>query len=147
VDDPDDVELIHQLRIEATVTLPDLVIQEISGHADAQPYDQCAHTAAPVSKLVGLSLKRGYRRGVLEALGGTLGCSHFLTLALDLSATNILSIYLRMREQTPYTPATRTDGRWAATGLRVQPGLMNACMALAEDSPVQHLALDHLEGR
>jgi len=51
VDDPDDVELIHQLRIEATVTLPDLVIQEISGHADAQPYDQCSHTAAPVSKL------------------------------------------------------------------------------------------------
>jgi hypothetical protein len=35
----------------------------------------------------------------------------------------------------------RADGTWAAAGLRVEPGLMNACMALASDSPVQERAL------
>jgi hypothetical protein len=140
VDDPDDVEVIHDLRIDARVTVPDLVIREISAHAEAQPYDQCAFTAAPVARLAGLSLRRGYRREVLAVLGGVRGCSHFLTLALDLSATTILSIYLRMRAQTPYTPRTRADGTWAATGLRVEPGLMNACFALTEESPVQQRA-------
>lgn len=140
LDDPDDVELIHDLRIDATISVPDLVIRKITAHAEQQPYDQCAHTAAPVSGLVGVSLRRGYRRAVLDTLGGTLGCSHFLTLALDLSATNILSIYLRMRSLVPNTDQTRADGTWAATGLRVEPDLTNACLALAEDSPVQHLA-------
>ena len=136
----EDVELIHDLRIQATVTLPELVIQEISAHADAQPYRQCALTVAPVAGLAGLSLRRGYRRAVMNLLGGTSGCSHFLTLALDLSAANVLSIYLRMRSQTPNTQQTREDGTWAATGLRVEPGLMNACLALAQDSPVQRRA-------
>ena len=140
LDDPDDVELIHDLRIEATISVPDLVIREISAHADHQPYDQCAHTAAPVAKLAGVSLRQGYRRAVLDALGGTLGCTHFLTLALDLSATNVLSIYLRMRNLVPNTDTTRADGTWAAAGLRVEPGLVNACFALSEDSPVQDLA-------
>jgi hypothetical protein len=140
LDDPADVELIHELRIEATVTLPDLVIREIAAHADQQPYDRCAHTAAPVSGLTGVSLRRGYRRAVMDTLGGTLGCSHFLTLALDLSAANILSIYLRMRTLAEQSAENRADGTWAGAALRVEPGLMNACMALAEDSPVQHRA-------
>jgi hypothetical protein len=145
LDDPDDVELIHELRIDATITVQDLVITEIVAHAEQQPYDRCAHTAAPVSGLVGLSLRRGYRRAVMDTLGGTLGCSHFLTLALDLSAANILSIYLRMRAMVPHTEQNRTDGTWAAAGLVVEPGLMNACMALAEDSPVQERALRALD--
>jgi len=141
LDDPADCELIHDLRLEATITVPDLVIQEISAHAQQQPYDQCAFSVAPVAGLRGLSLKRGYRRQVLEILGGTRGCSHFLTLALDLSAANVLSIYLRMRAELPNTPASRADGSWARAGLQVEPALMNACLALAADSPVQLRAL------
>lgn len=141
VDDPADVEVIHDLRIEATVTLPDLVIAEISARAEHQPYDQCAFTTAPVARLKGLSLSRGYRRGVLDIMGGTRGCSHFLTLALDLSAAHVLSIYLEMRRRTENTPGNRADGTWARTGLQVSPKLMNACYSLAEDSPVQRLAL------
>ncbi|MQA17102.1 MAG: DUF2889 domain-containing protein [Pseudonocardiaceae bacterium] len=142
LDDPEDVELIHDLRLEATITVPDLVIREVSGHAEHQPYDQCALTVAPLAKLRGLSLQRGYRRQVMELLGGTQGCSHFLTLALELSAANVLSIYLRMRAQVRNTPENRADGTWARAGLQVEPGLMNACLALAANSPVQRRALD-----
>jgi hypothetical protein len=140
IDDPQDVEVIHDLRLEATITVPDLVIRKISAHAQQQPYAECAFTIAPIAGLEGLCLKRGYRRKVLEVLGGTKGCSHFLTLALDLSATNALSIYLRMREQIDNTPANRADGTWARVALDVEPGLVNACLALAADSPVQRKA-------
>jgi hypothetical protein len=140
--DPDDVEIIHDLRLEVGVTVPDLVIHTVAGQAEQQPYDQCAFTVAPLQRLVGLTLRRGYRREVMERLGGIQGCSHFLTLALDLSAANVLSIYLRMRARTPNTATTRADGSWARTGLEVEPGLMNACLALAADSPVQRRALE-----
>ncbi|MFC4949139.1 DUF2889 domain-containing protein [Pseudonocardia sp. GCM10023141] len=141
VDDPTDVELIHDLRIEASVSVPDLVITGVTGHAEQQPYDRCAFTAAPIARLKGLSLSRGYRRNVLEIMGGTRGCSHFLTLALDLSAAHVLTVYLQMRTRTEHTAANRADGTWARTGLDVAPGLMNACYSLAADSPVQQLAL------
>ena len=137
---PDDVELIHDLRIEATVSVPELVIREIAAYALQQPYGQCALSIAPVARLRGLNLKRGYRKHVQNLLGGTNGCTHFLTLAQDLSAANVLSIYLRMRQSVNNTPATRADGSWARAGLKVEPGLVNACLALAEHSPVQRLA-------
>ncbi|MGJ6968513.1 DUF2889 domain-containing protein [Streptosporangium sp. G11] len=140
IDDPADIEVIHDLRLEATITIPDLTIREISAHSAQQPYDQCAVTVAPVSRLCGLSVRRGYRRLVLEVLGGTLGCSHFLTLALDLSAANVLSIYLRMRAEVDNTPRNRADGTWTRAGMRIEPGLLNACAALAADSPVQRRA-------
>lgn len=147
VADPDDVEVIHDLRLDVAVTLPGLEITDVSGHAEHQPYGQCALTVAPLQRLRGLSLTRGYRREVMQRLGGTRGCSHFLTLALDLSAANVLSIYLRMRAETENTAATRADGRWAGTGLLIEPRLLNACLALAEDSPVQELAREALQQR
>ncbi|MFF0223275.1 DUF2889 domain-containing protein [Streptomyces sp. NPDC004629] len=136
IEDPTDVEVIHDLRLDATISIPDLVIREIKAHAEHQPYDMCSFTIAPMAKLKGLSLKRGYRREVLSILGSTRGCSHFLTLALDLSAANILSIYLRMREHVANTADNRSNGTWIRAGLDVEPGLLNACMALAENSPV-----------
>lgn len=137
LEDPADVEVIHDLRITARVTIPDLVIQDIAAHAEHQPYGECALTVAPVGALRGRSLRRGFRREVLAAVGGTKGCSHFLTLALDLSAANVMSIYLRMREQVACTPQTRADGTWTRAALQVEPGLVNACLAFAADSPVQ----------
>ena len=134
--DPNDVEVIHDLRLEATVSLPDLTIDDVNGVAQRQPYEQCALTVATLGRLRGLSLQRGYRREVMERLGGTQSCSHFLTLALELSAANVLSIYLRMRATVENTDHNRGDGTWAGAGLDVEPGLVNACLALAEDSPV-----------
>jgi hypothetical protein len=49
-----------------------------------------------------------------------------------------------MREQVENTPANRADGTWARLGLQVEPGLINACLALAADSPVQRRALGTL---
>lgn len=141
VHDPGDVEVIHDLRIDATVSVPDLEILDITAHAHHQPYDMCAFTAAPVARLRGVRLTRGYRRRVLEIMGGTRGCSHFLTLALDLAASNVLAIYLQIRAQVENTAQNRADGTWALAGLRTAPSLMNACLALAEDSPVQQTAL------
>lgn len=142
VENESDVEIIHDLRITAIVSVPDLTILEIAGYADQQPYSECSYTAAMVRKLEGLTLNRGYRREVLALLGGTRGCSHFLTLALDLSATHVLSIYMRMRDEVENTPANRRDGTWTRKGLQIEPKLRDACFALRSDSPVYIQATD-----
>ncbi|MCW2943578.1 MAG: hypothetical protein JWR24_295 [Actinoallomurus sp.] len=134
--DQRNVDVIHALRLEGLITLPDLVIRAVRGHADVQPYDHCALSLAPIQKLAGLSLTRGYRREVLAVMGGTLGCSHFLTLALELSGANILSVYLRMRPHVAYTVDARKDGSWTDVALQVAPQLEGACLGLASDSPV-----------
>lgn len=134
--DAEDVETVHALRLDALVTVPDLVIRAVRATAEEQPYEHCALSVAPVGRLVEASLTRGYRKHVMEALGGTRGCSHFLTLALDLSAANLLSIFLRLREQAAFTPGSRSDGTWALASVEAEPRLENACLALSSDSPV-----------
>jgi hypothetical protein len=134
--DGQNVDVIHELRLEGVVTLPDLTIRAIRGHADVQPYQHCALSLAPIARLAGLSLTRGYRREVLAVMGGTLGCSHFLTLALELSGAKILGVYLRMRPHLAYTVDAREDGRWTELALEVEPSLGGACLSLAEDSPI-----------
>jgi len=136
----DDVETIHHLVIEARVDLPELFISSIVGRAHIQPYHECSFTAATVGKLKGLTLVRGYRRDVIGILGGTRSCSHFLTLALELSAANVLSTYLQMRALMPNTVENRESGRWTKAGLAINPDLLNACFALRFDSPVQAAA-------
>lgn len=141
-ENPEDVERIHDLQIKARGSVPELRIFDVVGHARQQPYNECRFTPATVGLLVGLSLTRGYRRDVLATLGRPASCSHFLTLALDLSAANVLSIYLRMRDKVENTPENRR-GRGLGTsrfGSRAKP--TDACLTLCEDSPVQRHVLD-----
>jgi hypothetical protein len=129
-------EVIHSLSIEGTISLPDLVIRSIEPHAHHHPYQECAQSLDPVRKLVGLRIGPGFRAKILDTMGGTKGCTHFLTLALDLAAAHTLSIFLRMRAKVRFDSRNNSDGAWIGTGLAIEPRLENACIALTSDSPV-----------
>ncbi len=141
-DTPD--EVIHSLSIEGTISLPDLVIQTIEPRAHHQPYQECAKSLDPVRQLVGARIGPGFRAHVLSLLGRTSGCTHFLTLVLDLGASHTLSMFLRMRAKVPFDGRNRADGTWTGTGLAIEPRLENACIALRSDSPVITKAKQHL---
>jgi hypothetical protein len=136
-------ERIHSLSIEGTISLPDLVIRTIEPHAHHQPYEACAKSLDPVRKLVGLRIGPGFRARVLSTLGGTSGCTHFLTLVLDLAASHTLSLFLRMRSKVRFDTRNDPDGAWIGTGLAIEPRLENACIALTSDSPVIKIAKRH----
>jgi hypothetical protein len=137
-------EAIHSLSIEGTISLPDLVIRTIEPHAHQQPYRACAKSLDPVRKLVGLRIGPGFRAHVLSTLGGTRGCTHFLTLVLDLAASHTLSLFLRMRSKVRFDSRNDPDGAWIGTGLSIEPRLENACIALTSDSPVIKIAKLHV---
>lgn len=137
-------EVIHELSITGTLSLPDLVIKSIEPHAHHQPFPGCAQSVAPVRSLVGIRIGPGFRGHVLQALGRTKGCTHFLTLMLDLGASHTLSLFLQMRSQMPFESGDESYGKWIATGLTYEPQLENACIALTTESPVVMMARRNL---
>ena len=138
-------ELIHALTLAGTISLPDLVIRSIEATVDRQPFPECGASLAPVQQLLGRSIAAGFRAHVLEIMGRTRGCTHFMTLALDLAAAHTLTVFLRMRARVPYEDRNRPDGVWIGTGLKVEPRLENACVALSADSPVVKTAKTYKE--
>ena len=127
-------EVIHSLVIVGTISLPDLVIRSAEPLAIRHPYDECAPSLGPVRRLVGMTIGPGYRGRVQELMGGTKGCSHFLTLALDLAASHTLTLFLRMREEEEFARRNAPDSKWIRIGLAAEPRLENACIALTSDS-------------
>ena len=133
-------EVIHSLSIEGTISLPDLVVRTIEPHAHHHPYLECAPSLEPVRSLVGLRIGPGFRAHVLNTMGSTKGCTHFLTLVLDLAASHTLSVFLRMRSTVRFDSRNDPDGAWISAGLAIAPRLENACIALTSDSRVIKVA-------
>ncbi len=127
-------EVIHSLGIEGTISLPDLVIVTITPFVHKQPYPECGKSLAPVHQLAGIRIGPGFRSRIIELMGHTRGCTHFLTLALDVAASHTLTVFLRMREKASYADRENPDGAWLGTGFKIEPKLENACIGLTSDS-------------
>ena len=137
---------IHELRLEGVLALPELVIESIEAYSIEQPFHTCGASVAPMRKLAGLRIGPGFRNAVLERIGGVQGCSHFVSMALDLGALHTLTTYLQMEVEAPRKGEGADDGRWMAIGLRVEPRLVNACIGLSSESPVIQAAQRRLSG-
>lgn len=137
-------EIIHSLSIEGTISLPDLVIRTVEPRASHQPYLQCSASLDPVRKLVGITIGPGFRAHVQNLMRGTSGCTHFLSLSLDLAASHTLSLFLRMRKKASFESRNGTEGTWTKVGLSLEPRLENACIALTSESAVIQRAKNNL---
>lgn len=126
-------ELIHCLELEGTLSVPDLTFLSIQPRSIQQPYRECQLSLAPMQRLVGMSIRPGFSERVKELLGGTAGCTHFLTLVLDVAMSQAFAIYLKIRAQDPDVEPDADSGQWTRLGLAVEPRLENACIALATD--------------
>jgi len=133
---PEGEERIHSLAIDGVLSLPDLVIRAIRPVSNLQPYAECAASLEPVRRLAGRSIGPGFRQAVIDAMGRTRGCTHFMSLALDLAAAHTLSVFLRMRARVPFDSRHAAGDPWMQGGLEIEPRLENACIALQSSSPV-----------
>lgn len=135
-------ELIHKLEIEGELSLPQLEILRIEPRTLHQPYAECGASLDPVRQMVGARVGPGFRARVLELMGRELGCTHYLTLMLDLGAAHTLSLFLRMRERASYAGRREPGSAWLRAGLAIEPKLEGACIALRRGSPVMAAASD-----
>lgn len=77
----DQVDLLHDMRLEVTVRTGDLVITDARAVMDRFPHAECPGITAAFGDLVGLRVGQGYTRAVQERFGGALGCTHLEQLA------------------------------------------------------------------
>lgn len=135
--------VVHQFFVDGDVDGGSLQLTRLAVRAEEHPFPQCPFVLPVADDLVGLSLAAGWRRQVLDRLGGARGCTHVTTLLLGLSEVTTLIYFQRRNAEAPYGPRSRASGEWIGGSLDLAPGLAGACHVLSEDGPVIRLARHH----
>lgn len=86
-------QAMHDMRIRLTID-DDLNILDAAVVTDAQPYPPACGEVGPGYRaaIVGLNLGRGFRRAVLDRLGGVAGCTHMTELLLQFPTAAIQTL-------------------------------------------------------
>lgn len=106
---------IHEMRVRLTIN-SGLDVLEVVATAQSMPYPgHCDSTLPDYGKLVGLNLGHGFRRGVLERMGGIKGCTHVTELFTHLpsAAYQLLSSQAHL-----YDPEKKNFAAGRCVGLR-----------------------------
>ncbi|MDO5693607.1 MAG: DUF2889 domain-containing protein [Pseudomonadota bacterium] len=75
---------IHGMAIRLTVDA-DTVVQAIEVAMDHVPHGPCPKAAAPMQRMVGCRLNRGWRKAIEQHLGGIEGCAHLRELLFNMA--------------------------------------------------------------
>jgi hypothetical protein len=121
-------EPVHHMRIRVTVD-DDLRITDIVTAMDSAPFGECQSAAAPMKKLVGVTLGAGWRKAIEGAIGGVAGCTHLRELLFNVATAAFQTIpgyQSRLREER---------GEVAEPGA-APPFYMGKCMSWDFDGPV-----------
>ncbi len=77
-------EPIHGMAIRLTVD-DGTVVRAIEVAMDHVPHGPCPQAAAPMQRLVGCRLARGWRKSIEQHLGGIQGCAHLRELLFNMA--------------------------------------------------------------
>jgi len=119
---------IHDMWLRLTVD-DDLTIHAVEAVTDSSPFRTCPEATPNFQRLVGLSIRSGFKREVRERLGGTQGCTHLVELLGPIATTAF---------QTVFPIKNRSEAAGAAQdgAHRPRPQLIDTCHALASDGQV-----------
>lgn len=112
-------EAIHHMRLRVTFDEA-MVIRAIDVAMDSHPHDPCPQAMAPMQRMVGETLGRGWRQTIQRHLGGVQGCTHLRELLF-----NLATAAFQTRSASFAPPA---DGR--------PPPHLGQCLAWDFDGPV-----------
>jgi hypothetical protein len=97
VDDAGGDEQIHGYEVRLEAEPPDLTVLSVHVRPRFLPFPECPLAAVAAQRLVGLRLTKGFRRAATEILGGVEGCTHLLTLVLNIWNHQVVSQYMLTR--------------------------------------------------
>lgn len=117
-------EPIHHMRIRLTLD-DELAVQACEAATDAGPFDLCPAITPSFAALAGLRIGPGWRKAVMQKMGGVAGCTHLTELLLGPLTTAALQTIGPARARRQEATA---DGR--------PPPILDTCHALARDGDV-----------
>jgi hypothetical protein len=108
-------QAVHDMWVRLTIDREFNVLEALAC-SDAVPYPGgCEQAPAHYRKLVGLNLLKGFRKAVLERLGGVRGCTHITEMLYGMPTAAIQTFAGEMKEE-------RADGE--------RPFQLDQCIAL-----------------
>ena len=114
-------EPVHNMWLRLTIDL-DMVIRDVEAVTDASPYNLCPSITPSFKQLVGITIGPGWRKKMLEHLGGAKGCTHLVELLGPLATTAFQA-----------TNRARENHRVANPQTAKRPFQINACHMYKED--------------
>lgn len=126
-------EPVHLLRVRLTVD-DGFTVRAVQTATAAAPFAECQQaTGAPMQKLVGLTMGRGWRKAINDAIGGVGGCTHLRELVFNAATAAFQMI--------PHYRATQGGAQERMPANGQPPFYMGQCMTWRFDGPVvQRLA-------
>ncbi len=111
---------MHDMAVTMTVDV-DGTIRAFEARTLAGPHASCPSGAANFSRLVGLSIRKGFLRAAAERIGGVEGCTHIRELLQQMATVAFQSMReMRVKSYTtdPGRPPPLIDSciAWAASG-------------------------------
>ena len=86
-------EPVHGMAIRLTVD-DAMRITAVEVGMPAAPFPECQRAKPPMSRLIGCTLGRGWRKAIEHALGGTQGCAHLRELLFNMATVAYQTIPL-----------------------------------------------------
>ena len=115
-------EHVHNLTV--CVTLDDsFTIRDVNAVMEATPFQLCKQVPPRMKKIVGITIGKGWIKQVLELLGGTQGCTHFIEMLKIIATTAYQTIH-------PYR-IKDTQGPKI-----IHPSIVDQCQGFASDGSV-----------
>lgn len=143
--DPDPLS-VHQMVVDLIIEFPSLEIVEATVVMEVTPHTGCTSIEPNYSKLVGLSIARGFSRQVKDLFGGPRGCTHVGALLQAMAPVAIQSSWSMraMNEGETTVSLGGSDQEAEALEARRQALLqfnMNTCHVWSEDGTLIQQAL------
>lgn len=112
---------IHGMRLRVVIDL-EFVVQAIEVAMDHAPHGECQSARDPMQRMVGCSMRRGWRQAISERLGKVHGCAHLRELLHNMGTVAIQTLAPRMVQ------ARKSDGS--------MPLPMGGCLAWDPAGPM-----------
>ncbi|MBK6762342.1 MAG: DUF2889 domain-containing protein [Micrococcales bacterium] len=96
---PEDLPIVHDLELSATVSRTDFTVQTVDVRFHTYPHTECPQIAAAYQQLVGVQVGRGWTQAMRDRLGGPAGCTHLRELARAMAPVLVQAAFSgRVRE-------------------------------------------------
>lgn len=126
-------EPVHEMWLRLTVD-ENYLIHDVEAVSEHTPYFACTEVAPNFKRLIGVSVRQGFRRAARERLGGREGCVHLVELLGPVATVAFQTIQAERAQKMIREYRQRTGGplpRERQPGEKVS--ILDTCHAWASD--------------
>lgn len=128
---PEHLPVVHDLELEATVSLTDFTVRSVEVRFHTYPHAECPQIADAYQRLVGMRVGHGWSKAVRERVGGPQGCAHLRELARAMAPVLVQAAFSARVRENPTREGDETRLR------KVLPLLTGTCHVWAPEGPGQ----------